>query len=258
MKSIYFITYATHSERLFDTLLESAKRNAIKLNVIGLGEKWINWKHRAKQILMHLNTINDNMLICHIDGFDSIILGNATELYNKYIEHYSDKKIVFSSDNADNIFVKYFKLKKFSVCRDNFISAGLYMGYNHYVKDLLQKFIDSSETDDQRYFTSLCIDDNNIGIDNNILFYNYQYFGKELNYYNNRLIVNNMTPVIISAPGNTNIVKVVKHFGYVLNENYDMNTLGYYVKNSTGLCKFFKFEIIVFLILLICIIMVLS
>jgi hypothetical protein len=82
---IYFITYATHSERLYDILLKSAERNNIKLNVIGMGDKWIGWKNRAQQILNHLKTLDKNMIICHIDGFDSIILANEEEIYNKFI-----------------------------------------------------------------------------------------------------------------------------------------------------------------------------
>ncbi len=240
--SIYFITYATHSERLFDILLESAKRNNIKLNVIGMGNKWKDWKTRAGEILNHLKKLDNNMIICHIDGFDSIILGTELEIYEKFMTNYSDKKIIFSSDNSNNFFIKYFKLKKFNLCRNNFISAGLYIGYNYYIQKLLTEFINSDESDDQRFFTSLCYNEE-IGIDDNIIFYNYQYFGNKLIYNNNRLYINENTPCIISAPGGVNITNILNNFGYDYNIKNNQ-TIEYFIRNIGGTYKYFYLEII--------------
>ena len=249
--NIYFITYATHSERLYDVLIESAKRNNIKLNVIGMGDKWIGWKNRAQKILDHLKTLDKNMIICHIDGFDSIILANEQEIYNKFITNFKNYKIVFSSDETNNIFMRYFKLKKFTLCRTHFISAGLYIGYNYYIQELLQYFIYSDETDDQRYFSLLC-EDNNIGIDtNNVIFYNYQFFETIGEYNNNRIYINNNTPSIISAPGDVNITKILKNFGYNYTKENEQ-TFEYFGRNFMGTVKFFYVEIIIIIILLLC------
>ena len=247
---IYFITYATHSERLYDILIESAKRNNINLNVIGMGDVWVGWKNRAQKILDHLKTLDRNMIICHIDGFDSVILGNEQEIYNKFITNYKNNKIVFSSDNSNNIFIKYFKLKKFTLCRNNFISAGLYIGYNYYIQDLLQKFIDTNETDDQRFFSMLCENNNDIGIDiNNIIFYNYKYLENNGEYKNNRLYINNNTPSIISAPGGVNITKILNNFGYNYTKE-NSTTIEYFVRNFTGTVKYFYVDIIIIIIIL--------
>jgi len=248
--NIYFITYATHSERLFDILLESATRNNIKLNVIGMGDKWMGWKNRAQQILNHLKTLDDNMIICHIDGFDSVILSNEQEIYNKFMNNYKDKKIVFSSDNTNNIFIKYFKLRKFTLCRDNFISAGLYIGYNYYIKYLLDLFIKSDETDDQRFFSSLCENDNGIDIDlKNIIFYNYKYFQNEGEYKNNRFYTKDSVPCIISAPGGVNITKILANFNYKYNKRNE-TSIEYFIRNLPGTIKYFYVEVIIFILLL--------
>lgn len=248
---IYFITYATHSERLYNILLKSAERNNIKLNVIGMGDKWIGWKNRALQILNHLKTLDKNMIICHIDGFDSIILANEEEIYNKFITNFNKYKVVFSSDDNDNIFIKYYKLKKFTLCKKHFISAGLYIGYNYYIQDLLQHFIESDETDDQRFFSLLC-ENNNIGIDtNNIIFYNYQYLEIIGDYKDNRLHINKNTPCIISAPGDVNISNILNHFGY--NYNRDLyTTILYFYRNCIGTIKFFYTELMFLLFLIFC------
>jgi len=249
---IYFITYATHSERLYDILIESAKRNDINLHVIGMGDMWIGWKNRAQKILDHLKTLDRNMIICHIDGFDSVILGNEQEIYNKFITNYKNNKIVFSSDETNNIFIRYFKLKKFTLCRNNFISAGLYIGYNYYIQKLLQEFIDSRETDDQRFFSMLCDNNNDIGIDiNNIIFYNYKYLENNGYYKDNRLYVNNINPSIISAPGGVNITNILKNFGYNYTKENN-TTIEYFARNFMGTIKYFYVEIFIITLLLLC------
>jgi hypothetical protein len=253
MNNIYYLTYATHSERLFDILLDSAKKNNIKLNVIGFGDKWLGWKNRAQQILNHINKLDKNQIICHIDGFDSIILGSDNELYEKFINNFNNKKIVFSSDNSSNIIVKYYKSKKFSLCNNNFISAGMYIGYNYYVQKILIEFINSNDTDDQRFFSSLCKNDNNIGYDiNNLLFYNYQIFENKNNckYIDNRIIINNNKPVIVSAPGNVNIQVILTKFGYKSNNFKNINFIDYLIKNSKDDYKYFWKEILFIILIL--------
>ena len=252
MNKIIFITYATHNERLFEILMESSKRNDINLNVLGYNEKWIGWKDRASKILDFIKKFDDNQLICHIDGFDSIILGSEKELYKKFNKFYKNKKVVFSSDNSKHFHINYYKMKKFSMCRKNFISAGLFIGYNYYIKKLLKDFIDSDYSDDQKFFVSECKTDENIGIDNNILFYNYQYFFNDygLTYNNDRLIINNNQPIIISAPGNIDINSILEKFNYEPPKEYKRDFFGYVIKNGKDIIQMFIGEII-FLILII-------
>ncbi len=253
MNKIYYLTYATHAERLFDVLKESADRNKINLNIIGFGEKWLGWKNRAKQILNHIKNLDNNQIICHIDGFDSIILGSDDELYEKFINNFKHKKLVFSTDNPSNFIVKYYKLKKFTLCNNIFISAGMYIGYNYYIQELLNKFITSEDNDDQHFFSLLCNNDNSIAYDiNNLLFYNYQYLeNNENNYYkNNRIVINNNKPVVISAPGNVDIIHILNNFGYNYNNFKKINKIDYFIKNTKEDYKFFWVEFI-FIILII-------
>jgi len=249
MNDIYFITYATHSERLFPILLDSCKKNNINLNIIGYGDKWINWKNRALNILNHIKTLDPNIIICHIDGFDSIILSNKEEIYEKFKKYYSDKKIVFSLDTTNNIFVRYIKLKKFTLCKNTFISAGLYIGYNYYIQYLLNEFIKSDDYDDQHFFSILCNNLSDMEIDNNIIFYNYQYFDSiNLKYIDNRLYIDNKMPCIISAPGNVNINNILKKFNYSYLSNNKNNTIEYFIRNNKDILFIFKYEFIILIL----------
>jgi hypothetical protein len=252
MNKIIFVSYATHSERLYDTLVESAKRNSINLNVLGYNTKWEGWKKRAETILNFLNKYDNNKLVCHIDGFDSIILGSEEELYKKFMKYYKNKKVVFSLDNSKHLHINYYKIKKYGMCNNNYISAGLFMGYNYYVKKILTEFINSDYSDDQKFFISLCRKDDYIGIDNNILFYNYQYFYDSygLKYKNNRVIVNNNKPVIISAPGNININSILENFNYPQPKDYKRDFMGYLIKNGEDIIKMFFVEVILIIMII--------
>ncbi len=252
MNNIIFLTYATHNERLFNKLIESSKRNNINLNILGYGDIFEGMKGRAKSILKFLNTINnDNQLICHIDAFDSIILGNEQEMYTKFNTFYKDKKLVFSSDNDNNFFFTYFKYKKYGKCHNNFLSAGLYIGYNYYIKNLLEYFIKTDYISDQKSFIPICRIDDNIAVDNNILFYNYQFFEKKYKYENNRLIIGDNMPVIISAPGNVNIVNILNNFGYDNDNIININHLVYTIRNIKYDYKYIWKEILFILLLII-------
>jgi hypothetical protein len=254
MNKIYYFTFATHSERMFDLLKESAINNNINLNIIGFGNKWKGWKDRAKHILNHIKNLDKNQIICHIDGFDSLILGDDDEMYNKFINIIDDKKMIFSVDKPYNFITEYYKLKKFSLCSDVFISAGLYIGYNYFIQELLEAFIKSKLTDDQRFYSSLCDTNDKIGYDiNNIIFYNYQYFENKssLIYKNKRLIINNNKPVIISAPGNTKINNILINFGYNYKETFKKNDVEYLVKNVKDDYKYFWREIIIIILFII-------
>uniref|UniRef100_A0A6C0J8K0 PLOD1-3-like GT domain-containing protein n=1 Tax=viral metagenome TaxID=1070528 RepID=A0A6C0J8K0_9ZZZZ len=247
MSNIIFVTFATHKERLFNNLIKSCKKNKVKLNIIGFKKKWKGWKNRAKYILKYLDKFRDNQIICCLDAFDSLVLSNDKELYNKFIKYYKNYNIVFSNDNSNNILIKSFKNKKFSMCKNNFLSAGLFMGYNNSIKNILIDFINSRYEDDQKYFTKLCNNDDKIVIDlDNRLFYNIQFFESEYTITNkNRVLINNNIPVIISAPGNVNIEKLVNKLGYTYNEH---NNLKYILDYLPGVLYLYKYEISIIII----------
>jgi DNA-directed RNA polymerase subunit H (RpoH/RPB5) len=78
------ITYATHNTGYFNSLKESAKKNNFELIIIGYGNKWEGFTKRINDIILYLKNINNNELVCIIDAFDCIVLGNAEEMKKKY------------------------------------------------------------------------------------------------------------------------------------------------------------------------------
>ena len=55
--------------------------------------------------------------------------------------------------------------------------------------------------------------------------------GNILQYKNNRLIINNKMPVIISAPGNVNIKKILSYFNYNIKYK-EMSLISYAYRNT--------------------------
>ena len=122
------ITYATHSEGLFETI----KKNK-DLVVLGYGTKWKGFVYRDKIILDYLNTLPDDEIIVLIDGFDTVIkkIDNLLEVFQNM-----DCKILYSqedksgfSDYLPSFIEKYLKHKIFGICKDGLTAnCGLSMG----------------------------------------------------------------------------------------------------------------------------------
>ena len=65
------ITYATHSEGLFDELINN-KYN-IPIIVLGYGEKWNGFMDKFKKVYKYIKELPDKEIIVFIDGFDTRI-----------------------------------------------------------------------------------------------------------------------------------------------------------------------------------------
>ena len=131
--NIYIVTYATHEEGYFSLL----KKSCPDLIVLGMNTKWNGFYGRVKEIVNFCKTVNENDIICHVDGFDSVVLCNKEKIKEKFLE--SKSNILFSSlRNPSNIIIKYLQDKLFSSCKGEKLNAGLYIGY---AKNIIDFFI---------------------------------------------------------------------------------------------------------------------
>jgi len=180
------ITYATHSFGRFDTLVQSVP----DIVVLGWGTKWNGFMGRCKEVLEYLETFPDDEVVMVVDGFDTIIKKDLSEV--ETIFKSMNCKILVSKDPVDNYFTK----KVYG----NRINTGLYIGYNKYVKELLREALETGEDDDQRAVNmvySKINDSSFIKIDtDNIIFENC---------FNNIECVNNSQAYIVGTPGEISI-----------------------------------------------------
>ena len=127
-----FFTIATHNERTLDILKQSALRHNIKLDIIAMGRKFINYGIKLIWFLEYLENIKDNELVVFLDGYDTILLTGKKEFKSKFdlvnnLEKNDKKKgLIFSNGNSC--------LKMNLLLETN---SGLVMGYAKKFRDVL-------------------------------------------------------------------------------------------------------------------------
>lgn len=73
-KMLHVVTIATHSERMFPILQESAKRNGVPLTILGRNHPWKDFASKMDILLPFFRSQPEEDIICYLDGFDSLIL----------------------------------------------------------------------------------------------------------------------------------------------------------------------------------------
>lgn len=150
------ITYATHSEGMFNELINSD----VEITVLGWGTKWNGFMDKFNAVQKFLSTQRDDEIIVFLDGFDSKInksllhLENVFRLMNcKVLVSLDDK--IGTSDFMPDCVHKYITRKVFSTCKGSHTAnTGLYMGYAKELRQVLATIQDGE--DDQREFNSVC------------------------------------------------------------------------------------------------------
>lgn len=181
---IYFVTYATHSEGMFEKLVNN-KFN-IHVDVVGWGTKYTGHIDKYRGVLSYLKSRKDDDIVCFIDGFDSEFVKPEKDIYLRFIE--SGSKVIFSKD----VHLTYAVFTKFVFppCKNGIkLNTGMYMGYVKYLKVLLQDALDAVCSDDQVNMSRLCERHDFIDIDT-----------KHTLFKNNALAPTD-DPCIVSYPG---------------------------------------------------------
>lgn len=201
----YIVTYATHSEKYFDSLKQYPG-----LIVLGFGEKWTGFHDKAIAVVEFCKKVKSDDIVCVVDGFDTLILESSDEILKRYKE--LDKDLVFSVGAA--VDQKYFLDRVFGTCDGKRLNAGMYMGKAGSIINLLEDL--KKGEDDQRYVTAKCSEGKEIFIDeDSYLFYNYSIHDK-IHVRDNKLFLNDnkVNTCIISSPGNKDIGFILKELGY--------------------------------------------
>ena len=171
MVKMYYVTYATHSFGMFEDLINNNFN--IKINVLGYGEKWNGFMDKINGILNFTKRINDNDIIVFLDGFDSKVNKDTSELLNEFYKYNCD--ILVSSDpSMKTNYLHYYTSKRIfgTVDGTNIANSGLYMGYAKSINKLCSAILEKNILDDQTGF-NLCFDKQSMKIDyDNKIFHN--------------------------------------------------------------------------------------
>ena len=74
------VTYATHSEGSFEELLNSG----YPIEVLGWGTKWNGFMDKFQGVKSYLDTLEDDEIVVFLDGFDSMINKDLSDLTNRF------------------------------------------------------------------------------------------------------------------------------------------------------------------------------
>lgn len=143
MTKIHYITVATHSEGMFEQLVNN-KYN-VKIKVLGYGKKWTGFKMKFELLNEYLKKLPEDEIVVYLDGFDTKLLRNPHNLKKDFLN--LNTKILFSKDEKLVGSLTSFMFKN---CYDNYIAnMGLFMGYVKYLKIILKDLLIEQCKDDQ-------------------------------------------------------------------------------------------------------------
>ncbi len=261
------ITVATHPERYYNSLLESAKKNNIDLNVLGMGEKWQGFGWKFTKMIEYLEKVNKDEIVMFIDAYDVIFIDDISKIEKKFLEIKSKNnfKIFIGVDLIPkNIIYKYLYKKVFSNNNKNNINSGVYMGYAKDIYDVLSNIKNNynmNNMDDQLMFILSDIKDNTLFYFDkkneiivnivgdlftgkaNLEENNFEFIKDENN--NTKLInnKNNTHPMILHGPFNANLDDIILKYNYKLTSKNNDSRLKYSLNTIKNYYKSFDLEI---------------
>lgn len=154
---VHLLTYATHSDGMFDSFMDDANRYGIHIKVLGWGETWKGYFSKLNSIRKVIDVYPEDDAVVVMDGFDTRINGTMDRLLTIWETKYSSR-VVFSMDILSGRLPywwrKYFVWRVFG----GIINAGMYMGKVGDLKSLLDKALKLEKQcmgDDQRAFNML-------------------------------------------------------------------------------------------------------
>jgi len=270
---LHIVTVATESRYYFPYLVESCRKHGKELEILGYGQKWEGFNWRFKLMIEYLETLDDDDIVCFIDGYDVICTRNLNELKNTFLKLYHEKKckIIVGYDNISHTnFINKLLVKiYFGTCNGISLNAGTYIGFT---KDLLQiikqirNLNDKNNADDQMLMTKYCsLNDSIFHIDkNNDIFLTLDHPLNEIDSLVNisasdrKVSYNNTFPFFLHGPGSTYLDNIIQKLGYCnhklgINEiiKYKYNFIHVFLNEYPKLFSFFLFAIVISIVFLI-------
>ncbi len=268
------VTVATHSDRYFDTLVDSAKKNNIELIVLGFGQKWQGLVWKFILMIDYLKNADPDEIILFIDAYDVIFIQDIKNIEKKFLEikKRADFKILLGVDQVPSNYIhRYMYNKVFNSAKNpNRINTGVYIGYAKDIYNILNDIQinnTTKETNDQiliindafknpekfyfdtkneiiiNLFADIFTGKVDLKKDNiEILFNDNKAYLKDNKY--------NTTPMILHAPGNGNIDDIIIKFNYKINIKNDISKLQYYKTLLSDYGKYFIPELTLISIIL--------
>lgn len=221
----HVITYASHSERNYQNMIDNEYN--IKIKTLGWGKKWKALNNKIRLLYNEIKNYDDNDIVISLDGFDVWINGYLDKAIKAFKD--TNSKVLFSLDMKQKLNPNFFQKISNLLVKKPWrsqgggingitLNSGIYMGYVKYLKIILNEAINKKCISDQVIFNRLCSKYKFISID------------YEKNIFENVYSVNDVkksNAVFVQVPGNFSILglSLIKRFFYTYFQFYFLESL---------------------------------
>ena len=133
------LTVATHSQNMFPFLKHSCERFGHELVILGWGEAYQSHHWKDDLVLQAISNLDDDEVVCFVDGFDSMICATPDELLAEFKS--MDTDFVMSVDGhfkelrwTHNPLWCYVYMRCFPTVEGYCVNTGMYIGTVRRVK----------------------------------------------------------------------------------------------------------------------------
>lgn len=157
------VTYATHSEFMFDEL----KARLPSVVVGGWGTKWKGFMDKIAFVREYAARQDDEHVIIYLDGFDTRVVKDPALAVKRFKEEFSTCRVLYSYGTVESETFRAFRRRIFGVKSGLVANCGLFMGYAKDLHGLMRSIESVGVSDDQRALnvvlqtrktSGLCID----------------------------------------------------------------------------------------------------
>jgi hypothetical protein len=141
-------TVATRQNKGLDQLLESCKRHAISIDVLGFGKKFRGFSEKLLLMQDYLKTLPDDDIVLFVDAYDVLFLADQKTILDTFLKMH--KPFVISGDKGCFPFRELGDQFPESPTSFRYLNAGGYIGYVGHIRKLIHDLAPfQAEDDDQ-------------------------------------------------------------------------------------------------------------
>lgn len=230
------IAVATHNERFYDSYIDSFKKYNIEPTILGWGKHYTGHLMKDDLLEEYLSTFTERKVILFTDAFDSIIVRDPINLYNKFIN--SGHNMIISNEETKEsmyfIFQKFF----FGGIDGELINTGLIIGYSDIFLQclrLIKKYRRPDINSNQKIWTIAFQNEdylkNNIHIDStNEYFHNHNVCSINIKIENDMVYLpkKDTYPYVIQFNGNNDLNHIAKQLNIKQSDVKSEHVIKYY------------------------------
>jgi hypothetical protein len=232
---LHILTVANKSKYYYPYLVESVKRNNNNLITLGFNKKWGGLNTKFKLMNDALEEIDENDIVCFVDGFDVICVRDLNKLTNEFLKIKKREKcnIIAGHDNVRNIITRIISSLYFTKnIGSTVINSGTYIGYVKDIKKFLSFVLsqdDDELADDQILMNTYNkLHPNQIYIDINTEIFltiarPLQSIKKYMKIKDNVVYNNNNKPFFIHVPAGGYLNDILEELGYNVDNKIEID-----------------------------------